>query len=191
MLPSARQKSRSVIKSASTSGLSLVIPTSDFSCTYPSYVAYRVLYIHVRVYLYKWSMWQSGLKFLIFHFSLWTHRVRFSFFSRWCTVKRSTDRVARWIVDRIFAGYVALPWAESARYQSETAHYHSSGTVRLWFYRKHHQGLLRRQRFLYDASSSNGKSDFTFSLISYIYKAYGALSSCRLSTVASRARCVH
>ncbi|EFN76840.1 Microtubule-associated serine/threonine-protein kinase 2 [Harpegnathos saltator] len=31
MLPSARQKSRSVIKSASTSGLSLVIPTSDFS----------------------------------------------------------------------------------------------------------------------------------------------------------------
>ncbi|XP_032679152.1 microtubule-associated serine/threonine-protein kinase 3 isoform X2 [Odontomachus brunneus] len=30
MLPSARQKSRSVIKSASTSGLSLVIPASDF-----------------------------------------------------------------------------------------------------------------------------------------------------------------
>jgi len=34
MLPSARQKSRSVIKSASTSGLSLVIPTSDFACMY-------------------------------------------------------------------------------------------------------------------------------------------------------------
>ncbi|XP_011701097.1 PREDICTED: microtubule-associated serine/threonine-protein kinase 3 isoform X3 [Wasmannia auropunctata] len=35
MLPSARQKSRSVIKSASTSGLSLVIPTSDFSYDAP------------------------------------------------------------------------------------------------------------------------------------------------------------
>lgn len=35
MLPSVKQKSRSVIKSASTSGLSLVIPTSsDFSCKY-------------------------------------------------------------------------------------------------------------------------------------------------------------
>ncbi|XP_017799400.1 PREDICTED: microtubule-associated serine/threonine-protein kinase 3 [Habropoda laboriosa] len=31
IIPSAKQKSRSVIKSASTSGLSLVIPTSDFS----------------------------------------------------------------------------------------------------------------------------------------------------------------
>ncbi|XP_018043768.1 PREDICTED: microtubule-associated serine/threonine-protein kinase 3 isoform X2 [Atta colombica] len=35
MLPSARQKSRSVIKSASTSGLSLVIPTSDFAYDAP------------------------------------------------------------------------------------------------------------------------------------------------------------
>ncbi|XP_011879103.1 PREDICTED: microtubule-associated serine/threonine-protein kinase 3 isoform X2 [Vollenhovia emeryi] len=35
VLPSARQKSRSVIKSASTSGLSLVIPTSDFSYDAP------------------------------------------------------------------------------------------------------------------------------------------------------------
>lgn len=33
IISSAKQKSRSVIKSASTSGLSLVIPTSDFSCT--------------------------------------------------------------------------------------------------------------------------------------------------------------
>ncbi|CAL1688614.1 unnamed protein product [Lasius platythorax] len=35
MLPSVRQKSRSVIKSASTSGLSLVIPTSDFAYDAP------------------------------------------------------------------------------------------------------------------------------------------------------------
>ncbi|XP_011637591.1 microtubule-associated serine/threonine-protein kinase 3 isoform X3 [Pogonomyrmex barbatus] len=35
VLPSARQKSRSVIKSASTSGLSLVIPTSDFAYDAP------------------------------------------------------------------------------------------------------------------------------------------------------------
>ncbi|KAL0101592.1 hypothetical protein PUN28_019018 [Cardiocondyla obscurior] len=35
VLPSGRQKSRSVIKSASTSGLSLVIPTSDFSYDAP------------------------------------------------------------------------------------------------------------------------------------------------------------
>jgi microtubule-associated serine/threonine kinase len=34
LLPTGRQKSRSVIKSASTSGLSLVIPTGDFSCMY-------------------------------------------------------------------------------------------------------------------------------------------------------------
>lgn len=34
ILSSVKQKSRSVIKSASTSGLSLVIPTSDFSCRY-------------------------------------------------------------------------------------------------------------------------------------------------------------
>ncbi|XP_039303288.1 microtubule-associated serine/threonine-protein kinase 3 isoform X2 [Solenopsis invicta] len=35
MLPSTRQKSRSVIKSASTSGLSLVIPTNDFTYDSP------------------------------------------------------------------------------------------------------------------------------------------------------------
>lgn len=35
IIPSAKQKSRSVIKSASTSGLSLVIPTSDFSYDAP------------------------------------------------------------------------------------------------------------------------------------------------------------
>ncbi|XP_020292428.1 microtubule-associated serine/threonine-protein kinase 3 isoform X2 [Pseudomyrmex gracilis] len=35
VLPSSRQKSRSVIKSASTSGLSLVIPTSDFAYDAP------------------------------------------------------------------------------------------------------------------------------------------------------------
>ena len=34
LLPIGKQKSRSVIKSASTSGLSLVIPTSDFSCEF-------------------------------------------------------------------------------------------------------------------------------------------------------------
>lgn len=34
LLPTGKQKSRSVIKSASTSGLSLVIPTGDFSSTY-------------------------------------------------------------------------------------------------------------------------------------------------------------
>lgn len=34
IIPSAKHKSRSVIKSASTSGLSLVIPASDFSCMY-------------------------------------------------------------------------------------------------------------------------------------------------------------
>lgn len=38
LLPSGKTKSRSVIKSASTSGLSLVIPTGDFSCKFMKYV---------------------------------------------------------------------------------------------------------------------------------------------------------
>lgn len=37
ILPTNKSKSRSVIKSASTSGLSLVIPTSEFTCMYLNY----------------------------------------------------------------------------------------------------------------------------------------------------------
>lgn len=49
IIPSVKQKSRSVIKSASTSGLSLVIPTSDFSCTYYYKLNYCILHYNVHL----------------------------------------------------------------------------------------------------------------------------------------------
>ena len=49
IIPSAKQKSRSVIKSASTSGLSLVIPTSDFSFTCYYELNYFLLCCNVQL----------------------------------------------------------------------------------------------------------------------------------------------
>lgn len=86
MLPSTRQKSRSVIKSASTSGLSLVIPTSDFSCMYSLKNA-------------AWNLLIHGIHMHIF---------------RWRIVECSTYRVTRWVLNCVLEGHFSLSWVESS-----------------------------------------------------------------------------